>query len=458
MGRRRRGTLVALFVVVLAAFTAYGRADERPPGLGGGDMSVPALAPGSSGVAEPAGDKVSILGPWSGPELDGFWAVAQPFAQSHGLKLNFESTPDVASVLTARIEAGTPPDIAILPGVGLVEHYAQAGHLVPLEQALDATHLGQRYPAGWLDLITVRGQLYAAFCLAANESIVWYNPQEFQRRRWTVPVTWSELVTLSDRIARMGLTPWSVGLYGEWASGEQGTDWIENIILRTEGPETYDRWVRHEIHWTDPAVRQAFLRWGEIVGRPRNLRGGPRGALETDWTEAADALYADIPAAYLYMAGSSVQPLIGRRFSEQTVGKDYDFFPLPPLNLQDETPVLASADAAVMLNDTPQAAALLRYLVSPEGEVGWVRQGGCIAPGRDLDLNEYPDPLSRRAARQLLEAEIVRFDASQQMPPEVAAAFREAVRDFVANPGQLNAILEALEARAQEACPVPTPE
>ena len=364
----------------------------------------------------------------------------------------------MASILAARLEAGTPPDIAILPGVGLIEHYARAGYLVPLGQTLDATQLSQCYPAGWLDLVTIQGHVYAAFCRAVNESIVWYNPQEFQRRRWAVPVTWGELVALSNRIARMGLTPWSVGLRGEWASGEQGTDWIENILLRTEGPETYDRWVRHEIPWTDPAVRQAFLRWGEIVGRSRNLRGGRRGALETDWTYAADALYAYFPAAYLYLAGSSIQSLIGRRFSERTVGEDYDFFPLPPLKLQDETPVLASADAAVLLKDTPQAAALLRHLVSPEGQAGWVRQGGCIAPGRDLDLDEYPDPLSRRAARQLMEAGVVRFDASQQMPPKVAAAFREAVRDFVANPGRLNAILETLEARAREAYPTPTPE
>jgi alpha-glucoside transport system substrate-binding protein len=449
LGRRRRGTLVALCVAILAVFTAYGRADESPLALGVEDVAGPADAGG--GQLGPARNEVSILGAWSGAQLEAFWEVAQPFAQDRGLTLNFESTPDVAGVLAARIEAGTPPDIAILQGVGLVERYARQGRLVPLGRTLDTAKLGRRYPAGWLDLVTVRGQIYGAFCLAANKSIVWYSPAEFQKRKWAIPVTWAELVSLGNRIAAMGLTPWSLALDGEWASGEQGTDWVENLILRAEGAETYDRWVRHEIPWTAGPVRRAFLRWAEIVARSRNLCGGARGALETDWADGVDALYADIPAAYLYLGGSFVQPMIGRHFSERTVGKDYDFFPLPSLDLHDETAAVAGADVAVMLNDTPQAAAILGHLASREAEALWVRAGGCVAPGRDLDLDQYPDPLSRRAARQLREADVLRFDASQQMPPEVAEAFRKGVRDFVANPSRLDEILKETESVAREA-------
>jgi alpha-glucoside transport system substrate-binding protein len=393
---------------------------------------------------------VSVIGPWAGPDLDSFWAVAQPFAQREDVKLSFESTPDVGSVLAARLEAATPPDVAILPGIGLLREYARAGLLVPLRGVLSLETLRRRYPEGWLEAVSVDGEVYGAFYRVTHKSLVWYNPGEFQSRRWTVPLTWEDLVTLSDRIARSGLTPWSVGLHGRSASGEPGTDWVESIVLRTAGPAAYDRWVRHEIPWTDEVVREAFLQWWQIVGRPRNLYGGPRTALETDWSDAVDALYQSLPVAYLCLEGSLMQPLIARRFPRQMAEKDYDFFLLPSMSLEDETPVLAGAEIIVVFNDTPAARALVQYLTSPAAQAIWVRQGGFVVPNRELDPAEYPDCLSRRAARQLLEAEILRFDASQQMPAPVAEAFRQAVREFVANPGRLDAILAGVERVARD--------
>lgn len=437
---------------ILVGFAAYGRAEETRPlaGLEGRAISAVASSRGGRAAGRAAPAQVSIIGSWTGPDLDAFWALAQPFAQRQGVKLSLESTPDVASVLSARVAAGEVPDVAILPGVGLVRQYAQAGDLVPLQGVLDADRLAREYPAGWLEALSVDGRLYGAIFRLANESLVWYNPGEFQRRRWTVPLTWDEMIDLGERIARRGLAPWSVGLECRSGDGEPGTDWIENILLRLAGGEAYDRWVQHRIPWTDKAVREAFLQWGKIVGRPRNLCGGPQAALRTDSADAVDALYQDVPAAYLYMEGSFVQPLIARRFPHQVVGRDYDCFALPPMSQPGEAPVLAGADTVVLFNPTPQAEALVRYLTSREAQVVWLQRGGSVAPNAELDLDEYPDPLSRRAARQLVEAETVRFDASQQMPAPVADAFRQAVREYVANPGRLDSILAEVERVAED--------
>ncbi len=451
MGHRRRGTLVILCVGVLLAFAVYGRAGTVQPLVPDANRAL-GLA-GRGGRPAEADDRaeVSILGPWSGADVDCFWAVAQPFAQRQGLKLSFESTPDVPAVLAARVAAGTPPDVAILPGVRLVREYAQAGKLVPLRRVLDAEQLEREYPAGWAEAVSVGGEAYGAYYRAANKSLVWYNPAEFRQRKWTVPLTWDELIDLGERIVGRGLTPWSVGLQCGAADGEPGTDWIENIMLRSAGAGAYDRWVNHEIAWTDEAVRQAFLLWGQIVGRPRNLYGGPPAALQTDWLEAADALYQDVPEAYLYMEGSFIQPLIANRFPKQAVEKDYDCFPLPAMSLQSEVPVLADADTVVLFRQTPQSEALLRYLIGDEAKAIWLQCGGYVAPSAKPDLDAYPDPLSRRAARQLVQAETVRFDASEQMPEPVADAFRQAVREFVANPGRLDAILAEVEEVATKA-------
>ncbi len=368
-----------------------------------------------------------------------------------GVAVTLESAADLGSVLAARVEEGSPPDIAVLPGPALLQRYAQAGCLVPLRRALPVDKLAREYPEGWPELASAGGELYGLLYRLSNESIVWYSPAQFQERKWVIPLTWTEMVALGDRIARQGLTPWSLGLQERAAAGEEGTDWIENILLRSAGPEVYDRWVRHEIPWTDPAIRQAFLTWGQVVGRPRHLHGGPLAALRASGMQALGDLFQDIPAAYLHLQGSAAQPFIAHDFPRETAGRDYDFFSLPPMRLQDQAPVLAGAEILVLFNDSPQAEAMLRYLSSPQAQEIAMRQGGTVSPNREQDLQAYPDWLSRRAARQVTEAEALRFDASQQMPETVQGAFRDAVREFLVNPGRLSELLSGVEQAAREA-------
>ncbi len=400
---------------------------------------------------ELAGTEVTLLGPWTGPDLDSFWAVVEPFCRQYDVRVTFESTPDVSSVLVARIAAGAAPDLAVIPSLGLVRRLAGEGHLAGLGGLLGASLARGGFPEGWLEAASVGGELFGLPYRATNESIVWYNAEEFRRRKWTIPLTWKELVALSGEIAASGLSPWALALDGGAARGEAGTDWIENILLRASGPEAYDRWVRHSIPWTDPAVRDAFERWGEIVGRPRHVSGGVRRALEMDGEEAMGLLYAAVPEAYLHLQGSAVVPRVAKRAPLRGPGRECDFFPMPSFGEGQGAAVVADVEALALLRVTPQSVALLRHLASVEAQVVWVRRGGFIPAGCGIELKEYADPLSRRAARQLAEASVLRLDASCQMPPAVAEAFREGVCEFVENPARLGAILAAVERVAHRA-------
>ena len=57
-----------------------------------------------------------------------------------------------------------------------------------------------------------------------------------------MPETWDELIALSDQIVADGSTPWCVGFESGGATGWPATDWMEDIMLRTAGTETYDKW------------------------------------------------------------------------------------------------------------------------------------------------------------------------------------------------------------------------
>ena len=77
-----------------------------------------------------------------------------------------------------------------------------------------------------------------------------------------------------------------------------------------------------------------------------------------------------------------------------------------------------------MFRDTPQARALMSYLVTPEAQSIWVARGGALSV--NVHVTDYPDDISRRAAEILTSANRFRFDGSDLMPEQLNAAFLQA--------------------------------
>jgi alpha-glucoside transport system substrate-binding protein len=431
----RRRVVVGVLVVAaaLAVFVVTRRPREAAP-----------PAP------EVLGGTVTVLGVWGGDELESFRAMVAPFEQRTGVRVEFEGTRDLNAVLTTRVEGGNPPDVAVLPGPGQMAEFARAGRLMALNPVLDVDAMRQQYAQSWLDLASVDGALYGVFVKAALKGTIWYNPRAFAASGYTVPQTWDELMALTDRIAAEGRTPWCIGLESGAASGWPATDWIENVLLRSAGPNAYDRWVRHDLPWTDPAVRDAWERFGRIAASPRMVYGGVQGVLATNFGASPFPLFADPPGCYLHHQATFIQEFIQRQFPALVPGEDFDFFAFPPIDTAQPPAVVVAGDVVGAFRDTPQARALIAYLTTPEAQAIWVRRGGALSPNRQVSPGEYPDLLSRRAAEILTSAEVARFDASDLMPEALNAAFWRGTLDYVQSPGQLDAILRRLDRIAGE--------
>ena len=59
------------------------------------------------------------------------------------------------------------------------------------------------------------------------------DPGSFEDAGYTIPETWDELMALSDQMVADGGVPWCIGIESSGATGWVGTDWIEDIMLRT---------------------------------------------------------------------------------------------------------------------------------------------------------------------------------------------------------------------------------
>jgi alpha-glucoside transport system substrate-binding protein len=366
---------------------------------------------------------VRVLGLWSGPELASFDTVKAAWEQSTGNTVDWTGARDLTGELQAQIDAGTPPDIAILPNVGLLHELAQDGQLVPLTSVMDMGQIQKDYSAAWLDLGSDNDELYGIFYKVNSKATVWYGPQAFTAAGYEVPSTWDQMIALADTMVADGGTPFSVVAPkvpggGGWAL----TDWISQIVLDACGADLYDQWVAGEIPWTDPCIRKSFEMFDSIVQTPGYVLGGTDRILTASDAEGSWPMYADPPTAYMYNMASFAQAFIAGKYPQLAAGDDYGFFPFPNIDPDHAGSVTIGADV--------------------------VELGGFTSVNRSIPADAYPDAVARAIADQLASAEVVRFGAGDLMPAAVQQAWWKGMLQLVADPTTLDALLDSLTAVA----------
>ena len=392
--------------------------------------------------------EVTIAVVWSGNELDAFKKTLEPFEQKTGIDVIVDEVGrDLPTVLPVRVAAGNPPDLAALPNPGQMKEFALQGALVALD---DLANLAD-HPTAFVNLGTVGDHVYGVFLAADLKSLVWYNSKEFAAHGHKVPTSWPALIELSNQIVAEGGTPWAIGLESGAASGWAGTDWIEDIMLRTAGPDLYDKWVNHEIPWTHPAVKKAWEYFGQIVNAEGFVFGGATGALTINFGDSPNALFTDPPGAHLHRQATFIQSFILKANPDLKPVEDYDIFVFPPISPVFGNPLLGAGDLIGVFNDTPEAKQLADYLASAEAQEIWCGTLGKLGINKNVDPAVYPDPITARAAGMLAGAETFRFDGSDLMPAAVGSGtFWSGVLDYISGI-PLDTVLEAIEASAVDA-------
>ncbi|MGC1306867.1 MAG: ABC transporter substrate-binding protein [Phormidesmis sp.] len=396
--------------------------------------SQPNSTEAEADAAPASSNTVSILGVVVGDQQDRLEAALKPFEEQTGIDVIYEGTDAFTTLLPVRVDSGDAPDVAMFPQPGLMQSLAEEGALVPVTEVLSREELSKYYPDSWIELSTVQGEVYGIWYRAAVKSLVWYNPEEFAERGYETPETWEELIALSDRMVADGGTPWCIGLESGNSSGWPGTDWVEDILLHSAGPDFYGEWVRHEVPFNAPKVQKAFEYFGEIVKTPSYVYGGQTGALSIPWGDSITGLFTQKagtaqPECYMQKQGNFISGF----FPEDAVaGKTVDFFPTPVINPDHGKALLVAGDIFSMLNDTPEARQLMAYLATPTPHEIWAKEGGFLSANKQVNLNVYPDALSRKEAELLTTAKTVQFDGSDSMPGAVGTGtFWSGMMDFV---------------------------
>jgi alpha-glucoside transport system substrate-binding protein len=430
--RFRRVVLLAVFLVIAAACS-----NNNEPSGGSGATG------GGGGENTGSVNVLSALDPSEAGPMQG--VLDSQINSKVDYKAEIEADGNFEQDVQIRAQAGTL-DVILLPQPGAVIEQAKSGNAVSLEDmGFNIDDLNATFGEYFMSLGEYNGEHYGIPTNINLKSMVWYAKDDFDKAGYKVPTTWDEMLALSDQIVADGGTPWCVGFGSEGATGWPATDWIEDIMLRTAGLDTYTKWTNHEIPFNDPSVLNAAKIFGDLMFHPGYVLGGADKTPSIQFGDAPLPMFDEPPGCWLHRQASFITSFFPKTAES---GVDYDWFPLPPID-QDGT--LFAGELAVTFRNAPEVKDFLTRFMSADVQCAMGSAGTSrISPNVNVGPDCYTDPILADASVVLtkgLADGTAGFDASDQMPPAVGSGsfWTGMVKYMQDGPDSLDGIMEDIE-------------
>ncbi len=346
-----------------------------------------------------------------------------PRQQETDLKIKIERVDSIDKVLKTKIAAGDPPDISTVPQPGVAASIVELGASIPLDDVVDMDALKGNMIPGTLEAGTFDDQLQALMISANVKSLIFYPKKAFEAAGYPIPQSLDELTALADQIKADGGTPWCITMESGAATGWVATDWFEDLVMRVGSVEDYEAWVKGELKFDSPVVREAAAYFEEAAFTEGNVLGGRKSIAATPFADAALPMFDEgKPGCWLLKQGSF---FTGPDFMPDNVDADIDgelgVMPFPPATAGGESPVMGGGDLAMMFNDSDNAKKAMQYLSETDIGNASAEAGGFLSPHTDFDASLYPNETTRAIAAVGSGASYFLFDGSDAMPAEVGA-------------------------------------
>ena len=369
------------------------------------------------------GEVITVTCPWTGAEEGMFKKVIANFEKATGATVKHSCSQSSEQQIVIDIKAGSPSNISVFPQPGLAANMAAIGGLTPLgDKARDFVKANYAAGNSWADLGTYKDkagkdQFYGLFYNVNVKSLVWYNPDNFKEKGYKVPKSMEELQDLTKKIAADGGKPWCIGLGSDAATGWPATDWVEDMMLRTQPPEVYDGWVSNKIKFNDKRVVEAIDAYGWFAKNDAYVDGGAKAVATVSFKDSPKGLFGAPPKCYMHRQASFIPA-----FFPEGKAEEADFFYFPAYKSKNlGSPVLGGGTIMTITKDSKGAKAFIEYLQHPQAHEIWMAEGGFLTPLKTADLGKYKTKSLRKQGEILQNATTFRFDGSDLMPGAVGA-------------------------------------
>jgi multiple sugar transport system substrate-binding protein len=252
----------------------------------------------------------------------------------------------------------------------------------------------------------------------------------------TPPETWDELLALCETLDGLGVTPFAFGNDGRWPA--MGT--FDQLNFRLNGYQYHVDLMAGRESWTDDRTKAVFERWATLLPYHQS---DPNGR---EWQDAGNALVAGEAAMM------TIGNFVGDLFPNEELD-DLDFFPFPTLNDEHgQDTVEAPIDGWVMTTrgeNEAGAKEVLAHMGTALAQDTYLSIApGVQAPNSNVDTSVY-NALQTKSAALVQNAKHVTQFLDRDTLPAFANEAGQAFADFFADPGNIDAILEDLQGKAE---------
>ncbi|MDI6822844.1 MAG: ABC transporter substrate-binding protein [Bacillota bacterium] len=374
-------------------------------------------------AAEPAPKPVlTVIGPWSGPEMEAFLPVLKAAEEKVGARINYRiyRAEDLASILPAQFEAAQAPGDVIFMWDWWVKENAQ--HAVDLADVWQS-EAGQFI----LEAAEAEGKVCAVPYAMTVKPGFWYRKSFFQQHHLKPPTTWEELKALLEQVA--GLPGIKKPIVTGDGVGWPISDITEHFLIACGGPQLQLDLIAGKVKWTDAQVRSVFA--------DRLVPLLPYFSDPVEWTQAIDLWWNGEYALYFmgnWLTGMVKQP------------DDLGVFTLPGAK-----GVVAGTDYAFIpkySENVDAARKLVAFLISREGMETRAKQGGKLAGRKDVPADVYP-PADKALAEALAQVEVTLPDLDDSIGGDWQRTFWDQLKLLWVRPKALDEVLTTLESKRQ---------
>jgi multiple sugar transport system substrate-binding protein len=369
---------------------------------------------------------ITVVGPWSGAEMDAFLPVLARFEALSGINVKYRvlRAEDLATLLPAQFAAGTAPGDVIFMWAWWIGQQAQAGHILDVTDQIDTAD----FLPGTFDQVTIDGKIYGGAYTGKVKPGFWYRKSFFAANGLTpttVNSTWADFAAL---LADIKAIP---GVVDAIASGD-GVGWplsdiTEHFLITFGGAQLQYDLIAGTADWTTDPVRSIFEDY--LVPTLGNFSD------PIEWTTALD-LWWDGDYG-LYFMGSWITGMVAN-------ASDLGIIPLPGCEA-----LVLPADYFFIPKYTKypdEAKELFRFLISEEAQRLQVAQGGHLATNINVPLDSYP-PVDRMV-REFIADYAIAPDLDDTIGGEFQTTFWDQLKLLWVNPAALDDVLAAIQAVA----------
>ena len=395
------------------------------------------------------GTKVSMTGPFADADAVKFDEDKKAFEAATGITIEYVGSKEFEAQIGTQMAAGTAPDVIDWPQPGLASGFFKQGKVLPVTKFVPESWLKENYKQSWLDMANMTGSdgkdaMSGLWWRFNGKSLVWYPKKAFDEAGYKVPTTWEELLALQDQIVADGDTPWCIGIGSGAATGWPATDWTEDLMLRTTSPENYDKWVKGELKFDSPEVKNAIQKFADIWNNDKMVYGGKAAIVSTQFSDAPAPMFQNPPKCWLHRQGNFITSFFPK---EAVAGVDYDVFYFPPLDPQYGKPFLVAGDLVSATQDRPEVCAVMQWMSTAASVESWLASGGILGPQNDVTPEMYGVPLERKIGELAAASTTVRFDASDLMPGAVGSGSEwKGFTDYFSGSADLDTVLKQIDA------------